>query len=290
NDVSDPDNSYRLLLTSNQVGAQNDIQYPEFYFSGGEEEFYIDEKKDATNALIKYRGVQIESPSNELKDLISGATVNLKGLTDPGKPATISLEQDIPQTAVKIKDLVEKTNAILSFIQQQNTMDEKTDTSRTLGGDYALRLAEDRIKSALRENFLGQSNKSVQTLADVGIQITRKGVLSLDEKKFTAALEKNYNDVVDLLSGDGTSYGVIPKLNRAIASISTGGTGVLSSQKRNYDSQISALDKNIERAEKTAASRAEALKNTLSKAQAAIQSLQAQGGAIAGGIPAPAAG
>jgi len=286
NDVSDPENGYRILLSSNSVGSQSDVQYPEFYFTGGEDDFFIEEKKDAGNAIIKYRGIQIESPTNELKDLIAGATLNLKGLTDPGKPATVSLEQDIPQTTVKIKDLVEKTNQVLSFIQQQNTIDEKTDTSRTLGGDYALRLAEERIRSALRENFIGQEGNKVQTLADLGIQMTRKGVLSLDEKKFTAALEKNFDQVVQLLSGDGTSYGVIPKLNHAIASISASGSGLLSNQKKNYEDQIKSLDKNIERSEKTASVRAEALKSSLSKAQAAIQAIQSQSGAVQGGAGA----
>lgn len=285
NDVSDPENSYRLLLSSSKVGAENDVEYPEFYFSGGEEDFFIQEKKDAENAVIKYRGVQIESPTNELKDLIPGTIINLKGISDIGKPVTIALEQDVPQTTVKVKDLVEKTNQVLSFIQEQNTLDEKSDTSRTLGGDYALRLTEERIRSALRENFLGQPGRSVQALSDIGIQMTRKGTLSFDEKKFTAALEKNFDGVVDLLSGDGASFGVIPKLGRALASLSAPGTGLLSGQKKNYDNQISTIDKNIDRTEKVVSAKAQSLKDSLSKAQAAIQAIQTQGGAIANSVP-----
>jgi len=102
NDVSDPDNSYRLLLSTSSVGEKNDVDYPDFYFTGGEEEFFVEEKKDAGNAVIKYRGVQIESPTNELKDLIPGAVLNLKGITDPGKPITVTLEQDVPQTVIKV--------------------------------------------------------------------------------------------------------------------------------------------------------------------------------------------
>jgi len=289
NDVSDPENSYRLLLSTSSVGEKSDIDYPEFYFSGGEEDFFVEEKKDAGNAVIKYRGLQIESPSNELKDLIPGAVLNLKGITDPGRPVTVTLDQDVPQTVVKVKDLVEKTNAVLGFIQEQNKVDEKTDTSRTLGGDYALRLAEERIRAALRENFIGQEGRNVQSLSDVGIQITREGVLSLDEKKFAAALEKNFDEVVSLISGDGTTTGVIPKLNRAVATLSAPGTGVLSSQKKNYDNQILTLNKNIERTEKIIAAKAESLRNSLSRAQAAVQALQGQSaqmaGSLAGAVP-----
>jgi len=285
NDVSDPENPYRILVSSSQVGAQSDVEYPEFYFTGGEEDFFISEKKDAGNAVLKYRGIQVESPSNELKDLIPGAVINLKGVTEPGRPTTITIEQDIPQTTVKVKDLVDKTNQILGFIQQQSTMDEKTDTSRTLGGEYSIRMAEERIRSALRENLIGKEGTAIQALSDVGIQMTRKGTLNFDEKKFTAALEKNFDEVVFLLTGDGQTTGVIPKLSRAIASLSASGSGLLSGQKKNFENQIQGIDKNIQRTEKAIEAKAQTLKNTLSRAQAAIQALQSQGGAIAGGIP-----
>ena len=284
NDVSDPENGYRLLLSSSQVGSANDVEYPEFYFSGGDEDFFIEEKKDAGNAIVKYRGIQVESPSNEIKDLIPGAILNIKGITDPGKPTTITLEQDVPQTTVKVKDLVEKTNQILGFIQEQNSLDEKTDTSRTLGGDYSLRVAEDRIRASLRENFLGREGKTIKALSDIGIQMTRKGTLNFDEKKFTAVLEKNFDEVVDLLSGDGATYGVIPKLGRAVASMTTPGTGLISSQKKNYDNQITSLDKNITRTEKNVETKAKALRESLSRAQAAVQAIQSQSGGIVGGI------
>lgn len=283
-DVSDPENSYRLILSSSEVGAQNDVQYPEFYFAGGEEDFFIEEKKDAENAIVRYRGIQIESPTNEINDLIPGATLSIKGLTEAGRPTTVSIEQDIPQTTIKVKDLVDKTNSILSFIQQQNTMDEKTDTSRTLGGNYSLRVAEERIRSALKENFVGQKGRSVQSLADVGIQLTRKGVLQFDEKKFQAALEKDFDSVVDLISGDGVTYGVIPRLNRALTTLTESSTGLFSSQRKNFVNQIDGIDKNIQRTEKSIEARAQALKNNLSKAQAAIQAMQSQGSAIAGGM------
>lgn len=283
NDVSDPENSYRIILSSPQVGAKNDVQYPEFYFTGGEQDFFIEEKKDAENAIVRYRGIQVESSTNEINDLIPGATVSIKGLTDPGKPTTISIEQDIPQTTVKVKDLIEKTNAILGFIQEQNTMDEKTDTSRTLGGNYSLRVAEERIRSSLRQNFLGQPGRSIQSLGDIGIQITRKGVLSFDEKKFTSALEAHFDEVVDLVSGDGVSYGVIPRLGSALKSLTESSTGLFSSQRKNLTNQIDGIDRNIERTEKAVEGKAAALKNTLSRAQAAIQAMQSQGGAIAQG-------
>jgi flagellar capping protein FliD len=114
--------------------------------------------------------------------------------------------------------------------------------------------------------------------------MTRKGTLTFDEKKFTAALEKNFDDVVALISGDGTSFGVIPKLGRAIASLSAPGTGLLSSQKKNFDNQIQTINKNIDRTEKIAEAKAKSLKESLSRAQAAVQAIQSQGGAIANSV------
>ncbi|NBT59964.1 hypothetical protein EBT16_14405, partial [bacterium] len=81
------------------------------------------------------------------------------------------------------------------------------------------------------------------------------------------------------------SFGVIPKLGRALASLSAPGTGLLSGQKKNYDNQISTIDKNIDRTEKVVSAKAQSLKDSLSKAQAAIQAIQTQGGAIANSVP-----
>jgi flagellar hook-associated protein 2 len=278
NDNSGETPAYRLMLRAEGVGTQSDVQFPEIYFSGGEEELYLESIREASNAVVRYQGFEIQSPTNELKDIIPGATINLKGTTGMGKPLTITIEQDVPKTTAKMKDIVDKVNQVLTFIQNQNKMDEKTDTSKTLGGDYGIRLAEDRIRSALQQNYIfEESSRKYRSLTDLGIQFNKQGTLTLDEKKFQTALEANFDDVVSLMVGEGDgTRGIMPALMSAVNSISSAGGGVLTNQLQNYNGQIRSLDNTIATKEKQSEARAEQLKGKLAAAQSALSSMKGQ--------------
>jgi flagellar hook-associated protein 2 len=290
-DEADPELPFRLILTSDKTGVGGEVEFPEFYFVDGESDFYVEDQKAASNALIRYEGFDIESPTNEIKDLIRGVTLNVKGLTNEGRPVTVSIEQDLPKTTVKVKDLVEGLNSVFSFIQQQNTMDENSNTAKTLGGDYGIRLAEDRLKGALRENFLF-SESNVQTMRDIGIEFDKKGMLHFDEKKFQHKLSEDFDGVVTLLAGDGKSFGVIPKLSNALRSITGGPDTLLTAQKKNYSSQVAKFNEDLTEKEKRAELKMTSLKDKLAKAQAAITKMQgqanyfsSQGPGQGGGLP-----
>jgi flagellar hook-associated protein 2 len=290
NDSTDPEAPFRLLISTSGIGQTSDVEFPEFYFSGGEEDLFMEMQRDATNAIVRYQGFEIQSPTNEIKDLVPGATLNLKGITDAGKPTTVTIEQDIPRTTTKVKDLVDKTNQILSFIQEQNTMDANTDTSRTLGGEYSINLAQEKIRSALRENFLGDETRMVRALSDVGIEFTKNGILKFDEKKFEHVIEANYNETIDLIAGDAVNYGVITKLSQALNNISRSGSGVLTNQRDNLKGRLGEMDKQIAIKEKAAEHRTQQLKQSLAKAQAALEAMQNQSGHFQGGGGLPGLG
>lgn len=277
NDQSDPDNPYRLVLNGSQLGQNNNLTYPDFYLVDGDQDFFIEREKPATNAMVQYEGFGIESPTNELKDLIKGVTLNLKGLSDPGHPSTLTISQDIPKMTQKVKDFVEKINQIFTFIQSQNKLDEKSDTSKTLGGDYGIRVTEERLRSALSQNFILDPSKTVRYLGDVGVQFTKNGTLSFDEKKFEVAINKNYDEVVDLISGDSINYGIIPKVSRALDTISGRENAVLSTQQKTFNDQINRLKDDIDRKEKRAEANALELRSKLGRVQSAISSMQEQG-------------
>jgi flagellar hook-associated protein 2 len=187
-----------------------------------------------------------------------------------------------------MKEFVEKTNQVLTFIQQQqNTRDPKENANKPLGGEYSLLLAQQRIHDALRENYLGDEGRSIQTLADLGISFTKNATLSFDEKKFEHALETNFNDTVLLMAGDGETTGVMTRLTQALSSIARPGEGIVANQKAGLAAQISELDKQTELKSKATERKLEALKNTLAKAQASLNAVQNQTNFIQGGGASP---
>jgi flagellar hook-associated protein 2 len=281
---------FRLILSSDKMGT-GEVEFPEFYFVDGESDFFVEETKGGTNAQIRYQGFEIESPTNEVKDLIRGVTLDLKGTTYEGRPVTVSVEQDVPKTTLKVKELVDNLNSVFSFIQQQNTLDENSKTANTLGGDYGIRMAEDRLKAALRENFLfSESPTTVQSLADLGIQFDKKSVLHFDEKKFQHSLTTDFDGVVRLLAGDGSTYGIMPKLNNALKSITGAPDSLLTAQKKNYTTQVNKMNEDVANKEKRSEARLVNLKDRLAKAQSALAKMQGQTNYFASQGAAPQGG
>ncbi|MBY0369561.1 flagellar filament capping protein FliD [bacterium] len=299
NDQTDPERPYRLIFKANGYGAAQTIEYPEFYFIDGQEEFFIEEEKGAQNARIRYQGFDLETPTNEVKELIAGVTLNLKGVTEEGKPLGISIGQDIPKTTVKMKDIINGVNAVLGFIQNQNKMDAKTPGYKTLGGDYGIRMAENRLRELFQTNFAGgfDSPGKIRILSDMGVEFKKDGLLNFDEKKFSNALNADFDETVRVLTGDGLRSGFINQLSGVLTSLTTSGSGLLSNQKQSYTDNISRMDKDIKDREERLDKKSEDLKNKLSKVQGAFSQLQAQqqslagmGGGGGGGIPMPAPG
>lgn len=281
-DLTDPELPFRLVLTGEGTGTENNVEYPEFYFVDGEEEFFIEKEKPAQNGRVIYEGNELEVPSNQLSDLIAGVSLNIKGTTEPGRPISVKVTQDIPKTMSKMKDFVEKTNQVLSFIQTQNSVDEKTDTSKTLGNDYSMRMSESRLREALSYNRVAEPGKKIRTMADLGVQFTKKGILTFDEKKFQASLDAHYDETVEFLAGTDGVQGVIPRLGRALDSLAAPGGGLLNSQQQTEASKIERLEKDIERKEELSQQRLNELRNKLARAQTAISRMKSQGSQLQG--------
>jgi flagellar hook-associated protein 2 len=276
NDVSDPEAPYRLVISVEGTGTQNNVEFPDFYFANGDADFFIEREKPASNAVIRYEGQDIEVPNNEIKDLIAGVTLNVKGVTEPGRPTTLTISQDIPKTTAKVKEMVDKLNGVFTFIQNQNNLDEKSDTTKTLGGDYGIRVSEQRLRAALGQNFVFDPTRNIRSMSDLGVQFNKKGILTFDEKKLQSNLNAHYDEVVDFLAGNEIQEGIVNRLGRALDTLASPTEGVLTNQQKSEQSKIDRLQKEIERKEANSQRKLEDLKGKLARAQGAIASMQQQ--------------
>ncbi len=286
-DRTDEDAPYRLLITADSIGEDNNVDFPEFYFVGGDEDFYIDNVRPAKNALLRFEGQEIESPTNQLKDLIAGVTVNLKG-TSEGHSTTLQIGQDTPKISEKLKNMVEKVNEVLSFIQGQNKMDQNTDTKKTLGGDYSVRMAEHRIYTALKQNLGFKEEKEFRSLTDIGILFQKNGTLALDQKKLEAALDRDFEGIAELLCGNGYNTGVINSLSRALNSISGNSNSMLTLERKGMQDNMNRMQKQIDDKEQQFEKKSQNLKLKLARSQEALSTLKSQSaqlGAIGAGGP-----
>jgi len=233
NDGSGTDTPWRLVLSLNKTGDDSAVDFPYFYFIDGDQDFQLEFQREAHDAKIKLDGFEIEAPENKIKDLIPGVTIDLKK-AKPGEEFSINITEDVDAVGAKVSDLVTKLNAVLKFIKEQNSIDEKTDTSRTLGGDIMLTTLQGRIHSAVFKDV--QTDTGYHRVSELGLTFNREGMLDFDQKKFSAAISKDYNMVSQILTGtfteEGKSDGFMDNLNGTVNTVLRMPDGLIQSRKK----------------------------------------------------------
>lgn len=282
NDGSGTDTPWRLVLSLNKTGDDSAVDFPYFYFIDGDQDFQLEFQREAHDAKVKLDGFEIEASDNKIKDLIPGVTIDLKK-AKPGEEFSINITEDVDAVGAKVSDLVTKLNAVLKFIKDQNTMDEKTDTSRTLGGDIMLSTLQGRIHSAVFKDV--QTDSGFRRVGELGLTFNREGMLDFDQKKFQATVSKDYNMVSQILTGtfgeEGKSEGFMDNLNGAMGAVLRMPDGLIQSRKRSLQSNIDQIDRRISQKQKYLEDKERNLKDKFSRLEGTISRIKSQGAGVA---------
>jgi flagellar hook-associated protein 2 len=164
-------------------------------------------------------------------------------------------------------------------------MDEKTDTSRTLGGDIMLQTLESRIHSAVFKDIKTQNG--FHRANEVGISFSRGGMIDFDQKKFQAALGKDYQMVSEILTGayfeeDGTkSQGFIDNLNDTANTVLRVPDGLIQSRKKTLQGSIEEIDRRISQKQKFLEEKEKSLKDKFARLEGTISKIKSQGAGVA---------
>jgi len=288
NDRSDKDAPYRLVLAADGVGEDKTVEYPTLYFLDGDQDIYFDQEREGSNGIVKVDGFEFQIPDNTLKDMIPGVTLELKQAA-PGRGVNITVKEDLEVVSGKIKSFVDSMNAVLGFIQKQNSLDQKSDTSRTLGGDSLLRSIEQRLRQLVLTPQYGVKG-DVKQLNQLGIQFNRSGTLDFDEKKFNAVLAQKPDQVHAFFSGDGVNLGFVPAVRREIGNLMNTAFGPITNRKRGLQQKIDQADQRIEAKERQLVRREEQLRNKFAKLEETLGRIKGQGSALAASGLASASG
>lgn len=228
---------------------------------------------------MKVDGFEFEIAENAIKDLVPGVSLDLRQAA-PGKVVNINVLEDREKVSTKVDEFVKSMNEVLAFIQSQNRMTEKTDTSRTLGGDSLVRSVENRLRRLIQGAQFGVSGKIVR-LNQLGIEFNRDGVLKLDQEKFNNVLMQSPEDVHSFFAGDGFNTGFIPSLRREISTVTNSAFGMVSMRKRSLQDNISRIDQSIDNKERQLGRREQQLREKFSKLEQTMAKLKSQGSALA---------
>lgn len=192
--------------------------------------------------------------------------------------------EDIDAVGVKVSDLVTKLNAVLKFIKDQNSIDEKTDTSRTLGGDIMLQSLEGRIHTAVFKDVA--TDTGYHRVGELGLSFNRDGTMEFDQKKFQALIGTNYSLATQILTGTftaegGKTEGFMDNLNATVGTALRMPDGLIQSRKKSLQSNIDQIDRRINQKQKYLEEKEKNLKDKFSRLEGTISKIKSQGAGVA---------
>lgn len=278
-DADDSDYPHKIIFSSDTYGDNNDVVFPTVYLLDGDHDFYFDKERKAENGKIKLNGFEIEVDSRKLEDLVPGVSLDLMS-AEPGREVTVNVSENYEAIKGKMDEFVTSLNGVLGFIQQQNTMDETTDTTKTLGGDSMLRSIENRMRTLIQSGNYS-FGPGINRLSQLGVEFNRNGTLNFDRDKFNKVLQTKPKEVVAFLRGDGSrGSGFINKVKNFVQTSVSGGYGIISNRKSGLQNRISTIDRRIDNKERLLAQKETNLRKKFSRLEEQMGRLKAQGGAI----------
>ena len=284
NDGSGSDTPWRLIISMDDVGDDNLANFPYFYFVDGEDDFYVEFEREAQDAKVMLDGFEIELPDNKTSDLIPGLTIDLKKAV-PGEEFTIKVSEDTEKIKEKARAIIDSINEVLKFINEQNTMDENTNTKRTLGGDITLQTLESKIRRLMFTAF--QTRNGVGRMGDLGVAFEKTGLLSFDENKFASMVKKDFKHVVNIMVGywneEGErSTGFVGELQKTVGHILRFPNGILQTRKKGLDSKTEQIDRRIADRQRIIERKEKMLKDKFARLEATVNRIKSQGAGLAG--------
>ncbi|MNI24529.1 Flagellar hook-associated protein 2 [compost metagenome] len=276
-----------LVLTATKAGEENS-----FTLGGDDASFWQSANiQDALNAKIEVNGLTVISSTNEIKDAISGVTLNLTAVGT----STVKVSQDTTGIANKIDTFVKAYNDIITTIRTNTGKSEKNSDgslSLTLMGDPLLRDLQSQMNSWM--NHIVGDQKGFKLLSDIGLEVDKgvtsaammTGKISFDKDLFAKKLAENpkaveamfNNNVIDSRDADNNpiqisfTQFITDNLKRYTDSVD----GVMTAKIKGYDSEISYVNEQITSMKARIAQREENLKKQYVNLEVIMSQLNSQ--------------
>lgn len=251
NIVNNPaDGSSRLVLSATETGEGKDIQLSGMLggvdFAMGQETL-----QEAQNAVFSVDGLEIESATNTVKNVIPDVEFTIKEVTEENKPVTVNVGEDTAGVKGQLKKFVDAYNAMMDVTKDLTRVtsvgDGKAPVTGGLVGDSTVRNLVNGVRAELSN--LGGSGDSFRALSDLGISTGQDGKLTIDDKKLDAALDDNFDKIGGFLTGDN---GLMSRMENRISPY-VGKEGIIGTRQKSIESQRADIDKQRERLDMRAA-------------------------------------
>ena len=173
--------------------------------------------QSSQDAIINFDGLTVTRSSNQISDVISGATIALNDTVSSAVRLTIA--SDIGTLQTGIEDVVSVYNELQSLFTNLGAVSD-TSTDSMNGA-----LAKDsnminQLKSTIRTAIFADSGTkagSISALRDLGISLSQTGTMTFSETTFFEAATSDYADVVTMLTADTTDQNLFSTTEKGLS-------------------------------------------------------------------------
>ena len=202
------------------------------------------------NAKFDFNGIKVERDSNQISDLIAGATISLKSLMkDTDTTVNLDISMDSASIVTKIQDFVKKFNDIYVYAK------EKTRSTKEgrglLIGDSPTETFKYLLSSMATSNVSGINADDINSLYKLGLAFDVSEGLSVSDAAKMEKLVKEKPDQVEALFN--STNGVATTLYSRILPY-VNATGYLQKKKEDfgiqsqyYDDRVKSIQERIEK-------------------------------------------
>jgi len=151
---------------------------------------FVPQVQAATDASVTLGSgpgaLTVFNSTNQFDGLFAGITLDLKE-ADPAKVVTITVANDTAKPRQAIQDFVTAFNGVMEFVDEQIRYDAEANVAGVLLGDRQATAIQDQLRNVVLAPIAGLKSQ-MNRLSNLGITLTDKGRLTLDQGKLDNAL------------------------------------------------------------------------------------------------------
>lgn len=263
----------------------------------------------AQDAKIKYEGITITRPTNDIDDVVPDvtlhvkqrtertATIDIKPDTEAAKEALITFVGTYNQLMAEINVLTQTKEEIISELEYLS--DEEVERYKEWLGlfksDFSLKNGKSSMQTIMASPYIVEGNEEISMLAQLGISTSAdsyagisasrlRGYLEINEDELDTALENNLLEVKNIFGYDtdgdlAIDSGIAYQLDQRLQSFVQSG-GILSTKISGLDTRIASSETQIEKLETQIEAKEQELKQKYGQMESTLNSLESQSQSI----------
>jgi flagellar hook-associated protein 2 len=156
--------------------------------------------------VVEINGIQVESDSNIISNVIPGIDFELFQETSAAETVTVTMDKD--GIRKNVEAVVEAYNEVVAWVDQQSAYNADLGIKGPFVGETTVNRVMRGLQGIISDVYT--SGDELNSLSLSGVETQSSGKLELDEEKFDEALDSYFDDVSSLFT-NASGFGAAMK-------------------------------------------------------------------------------